>query len=195
MNSKTLVFSCIAALAIAGCYVPEKFAAKIDFDQNSSYTYQFSGTVANIMAAMEIKQSGRLASKDDADLRNYASKIAREPQVKSASYIGSGRYAIEMGGKIQPYKPLDILGVLTVTTNKNGITTIASPELTADGKKQLESIGVTINGTLDVTLPRNAEVIYQNADSTPSFFGLFGSYSWKIGSINQRPIMQIRIKR
>jgi hypothetical protein len=52
-----------------------------------------------------------------------------------------------------------------------------------------------MDGTLEVSLPKNAEIISHNATSTPSFFGLLGGYSWKIGAVGDRPMMKVRIKQ
>lgn len=74
------------------------------------------------------------------------------------------------------------------------VITIASGEIDEKGKKQLAQLGIKLDGTLDITIPKNAEVLSHNATSTPSVFGLVGVYSWKIGSVEQRPIMKIRMK-
>jgi hypothetical protein len=89
---------------------------------------------------------------------------------------------------------LDVLNIFTVRTGKDGVITIASGELDEKGKKQLTQLGIKLDGTLDITVPKNAEVLSHNATSTPSLFGLVGTYSWKIGSIEQRPVMKIRMK-
>jgi len=72
--------------------------------------------------------------------------------------------------------------------------TIASTKLDDKSKKDLSQLGIHIDGTLEVKLPKNVEILSQNATSTPSFFGMFGSYGWKIGGLDQRPVMKIRIK-
>jgi hypothetical protein len=51
-----------------------------------------------------------------------------------------------------------------------------------------------MDGKLEVVLPRNAEIISNNSTSSPSFFGLLGGYSWKIGAISDKPVMKVRLK-
>lgn len=87
-----------------------------------------------------------------------------------------------------------MLDIFTVSTDKNGIMTITSNEIKDKEKRDLEQIGIKIDGTLEVRLPKNAEVISQNATSTPTFFGMFGTYSWKIGRVDQRPVLKVKLK-
>ena len=87
-----------------------------------------------------------------------------------------------------------MLDIFTVSTDKDGIMTISSNEIRDKDKRDLEQICIKADGTLEVSLPKNAEVISQNASSTPKFFGLFGTYSWKIGRIDKRPVLKVRLK-
>ena len=127
-------------------------------------------------------------------LARETATFQRDPDVKKANYLGNGRYELVLESKRKKGEALNVLGVLKVGTGKDGIITIASGELDKNGKKQLSEMGIKLDGTLEVTLPKNAEVLSHNATSTPSFFGLLGSYSWKIGNIDQRPLMKIRLK-
>jgi hypothetical protein len=58
----------------------------------------------------------------------------------------------------------------------------------------LSKLELIIDGTLDVTLPKNAVVISSNATSSPSFFERMEKHSWKIGAIDQRPVMKIKLQ-
>ena len=72
---------------------------------------------------------------------------------------------------------------------------IANTEMKAKDLQALSQVGIKMDGALEMSLPKNAEIISHNATLTPSFFGLLGGYSWKIGSINERPMMKVRIKK
>lgn len=146
------------------------------------------------MAAMQLARAGTLTAKENESLARDVATFKRDPDVKKASYQGNGRYELVLESKRKKGEALDMLGVLSVRTGKDGIITIASGELDQNGKKQLSEMGIKLDGTLEVTLPKNAEVVSHNATSTPSFFGLLGTYSWKIGNIDQRPVMKIRLK-
>ncbi|MGK5068093.1 hypothetical protein [Janthinobacterium sp. RT4P48] len=182
------------ALLLTGCLIPERFNAKAIFQPDGTYSFSYIGTVAQPMAAMQLVRAGTLTAKENESLARETATFQRDPDVKKANYLGNGRYELVLESKRKKGEALNVLGVLKVGTGKDGIITIASGELDKNGKKQLSEMGIKLDGTLEVTLPKNAEVLSHNATSTPSFFGLLGSYSWKIGNIDQRPLMKIRLK-
>jgi hypothetical protein len=191
-NAASLTAVAVSTLILAGCLVPERFAAKVDIKPDGSYAYQYAGTAVNAMAAAQKKQAGSLSEKDQVALRSEADKIKKTPDVRKANYLGDGRYELDVEGGRKSGQPLDMLGIMTVRTDKDGLLTVASGELKEADKKQLAQLGIAINGTLDVSLPKNAEVVSHNATSTPTLG--FGAYSWKIGKVDQRPIIKIRLK-
>lgn len=191
-KAASLAAVAISTLILAGCLVPERFAAKVDIKPDGSYAYQYTGTAVNAMAATQKKQAGSLSEKDQAALRSEADKIKKTPDVRKADYLGDGRYELDVEGSRKSGQPLDMLGIMTVRTDKEGLLTVASGELKEADKKELAQLGIAINGTLEVSLPKNAEVVSHNATSTPTLG--FGAYSWKIGKVDQRPIIKIRLK-
>lgn len=193
MMRKSTVAFIAAAMLLAGCLVPEKFAAKASFQSDGSYTFSYIGTAIHGLAAMQIAQTGKLSAKDDASLDREVAKMKRNADVKSVSYKGNGRYDLALEAKRKKGQPLDLLGIVSVRTGKDGIVTISSAEINEKGKKDLSQLGIKVDGTLEVTVPKNAEILSHNATNTPTFFGLIGTYSWKIGSVDQRPMMKFRI--
>jgi hypothetical protein len=194
MFRKSLIAFVAGATLLAGCLVPEKFTAKADFHPDGSYSLSYAGTVIHGLAAMQIARTGQLNAKDNAALEHEVLKMKQNPDVQSVSYKGNGRYELALAAKRGKGQALDLLNILSVRTSKDGIITIKSAELNEKGKKELAQLGIKMDGTLAVTIPRNAEVIEHNATATPTFFGLVGTYSWKIGSVEQRPVMKIRLK-
>ncbi len=194
-NTAATLSACLTtALLISGCLVPEKFTATVSVHQDASYDYRYAGTVINAFGASEIKKTGALSPKSDAGLKAEADKMKSIPDVRSASYLGSSRYQLLMEGKKKAGETLKLLDILTVTQDKDGVITISSPEYKDKNLQGLAELGIKIDGTLEIKLPRNAEVLSQNATSTPIFFGLIGGYSWKIGRADQRPMMKIKLK-
>jgi hypothetical protein len=194
MNRRSIVALATVATLVTGCLVPEKFAAKANFQSDGSYSFSYVGTAVHGMAALQLAKTGNLSAKDDAALGSEVSKMTRNPDVRAVSYKGNGRYDLSLEAKRSKAQALDLLGIVSVKTGKDGIVTISSPEINEKSKKELSQLGIKIDGTLDVTIPKNAEVISHNATGTPTFFGLVGTYSWKIGSIEQRPMMKFRLK-
>ena len=194
MKKTIFATTLLSVVLLSGCLVPERFSAKIEVQPDASYTFQYSGTAVYALAAAQIQKTGSLSDKVQNDLKMEADKLAKKPDIRRATYKGDGRYELEIESKKKAGESLRMLDIFSVSTDKNGVMTIASSEIKEKEKRELEQLGITINGTLEVRLPKNAEVISQNATSTPSFFGMFGTYSWKIGRIDQRPLLKIRLK-
>lgn len=186
--------SLTCAAFISGCLVPEKFAAKVEVRPDASYTFQYSGTAMHALAAAQIKKAGSLTEKDQNGLKMEADKLSKRPDVRQAIYKGDGRYELKLESKKNAGESLRMFDIFTVSSDKDGVMTIASNEIKEKNRRELEQIGISINGTLEVILPKNAEIISHNATSTPSFFGMLGTYSWKIGRIDQRPILKVKLK-
>lgn len=194
MKKRLLAMSLVGATLLSGCLIPEKFTAKIQVQHDGSYTFQYAGTAANAFAALQLKQEGTLSSKDENSLKADAEKMAKSPEIQRAVYQGKGRYELKIESKKKSGESLTMFDVFKVSTDKAGVMTIASSEIKDKDKQELAQMGIKMDGVLEVSLPKNAEVISQNAQSTPSFFGMFGAYTWKIGSVDQRPVMKIKLK-
>ena len=194
------IISAIAVFAttvlLSGCFLPEKFQATIVVKDDGSYSLSYQGKTAFVPVLLDMKHTGKAPSaKTNQDLEAQADRLSKRPDVKKAKYLGDGRFDIELQGERKAGQQADVLEVLKVYTDKDGVMNITSIGLGAKDKDQLAQLGLKIEGKLDVTLPKNAEVISTNATSKPSLFGLFGTYSWKIGSIEDRPVMRVRIPR
>lgn len=185
----------LSTVVLAGCYLPEKFTASLKVASDGSYAYRYEGLTAFIPAIMKMSQGGmKLSAKDDSDLQAEAVKMGRSPDFRKASYVGRGRYELALAGERKAGQPVNVLDALRVFSEKDGTINIVGAELKAQDKAQLEKLNLKIDGTLEVSIPKNAEVISTNATSSPSFFGMVGTYSWKIGSLEQRPLMRIRLR-
>jgi len=194
MFRKSLIAFVAGATLLTGCLVPEKFVSKADIHPDGSYSVSYAGTAVHGMAAMQIAKTGKLSARDEAGLEQEVSKMKRDPDVQSVSYKGNGRYELVLAAKREKGKALNLLDILSVKTGKDGIITISSAQMNEKSKRELTQLGIKMDGTLAVTIPKDAEVIEHNATATPSFFGLVGTYSWKIGSVDQRPLIRIRLK-
>jgi hypothetical protein len=194
MKISRAIFALLATSLLTACLIPEKFTAKIAVNPDASYTVNFNGTMAHVLAFAQKVKGGKLSDKDEQSLKAEADKLSKSPDFKKAVYKGDGRYEIEIvSNKLaeQPYR----MDTFRVETDKEGVMTISAIEVKEKDMKAFSELGIKMDGELEVSLPKNAEIISHNAMSTPSFFGLMGGYSWKIGSINARPMMKVKIKR
>ena len=194
MLRRSAIVVAASAVLLTACLVPEKFSAKASFQPDGAYSVTYAGTAVHAMAAMQAAKTGKLTAKDEASLEQEVAKMKRNPDVQSVSYRGNGRYELRLEAKRTKGQALDLLSILKVNTGKDGVITISSPPINEKSRKEMAQLGIKVDGTFDVTLPKNAEIISQNATGTPSFFGLMGTYSWKIGSVEQRPMMKFRLK-
>lgn len=192
MNKRFAIFLVMLAsvVLLSGCLVPERFTAKVDVQPDASYTFSYSGTAIHALAAAQIKQSGPLSAKDQNGLRAQAEELLKSPGVRKAIYRGDGRYELEIASANKAGQSMKMFDIFFVNTGKDGVMTIASIEIKEKNKRDLEQLGIALNGTLEVRLPKNVEIISHNATSAPTLG--FGSYSWKIGRIDQRPIMKVK---
>ena len=195
MSNRLLSLSLVVATSVllAGCYVPEKFATEIDVKPDGGYTFDFTGTIVNAMVAAHTASGKTLSEKDERELLAEAAKMRSSSGVKKATYEGAGRYDLEIQEHKAPGQPLDFMTMMRVRTRPDGVIVITASEVKDVDKREFAKIGMKINGQLSVQIPRNAEVVAHNADSTPTFG--FGSYKWKIGGLDKRPMMEIRLKK
>lgn len=181
-----------STLLLTACLVPEKFTAKIDVQPDTAYNFKYSGTLVNAMAAAQIQQAGALTAKEQDALKKEADEFSKEAEVKRAVYKSDGRYELEIESKKKPGESLRMFDIFSVSTDKNGVMTFSSAEINDKTRQELGEMGIKIDGTLEIKLPKNVEVLSHNATSTPKLFGMLGAYSWKIGSADQRPMMKIK---
>ena len=181
-KSKLLIFS-VFAFVLTGCLIPEKFSASIDMKPDGSYVYKYDGTAVNFMALDQIRHTGHLSARDDAELKKEVDKGKKVAGVKNFTYSGQGRYELSYEKNLRIGQEIEMMNVISVRQDKDGVITI-TPQTIAKGDQQsLSQMGVHVDGTVEVKLPSNAKIIYSNATGTPGFFS--SAYSWKIGSFTQ----------
>jgi hypothetical protein len=178
---------------LAACLIPEKFTAKADVHEDGTYDYQYKGTAVFALAAMQIKQTGHpLSAKDDADLKGQGAKGSKPGE--TYSYVSHGRYDVDIHKQLKiGVNSGEALYLFNTSRAPNGVITMASAQLKAQDIQQLRQLDITINGTVDITLPPGAQVIAQNASSTPGLFNK--TYEWKVGDIAQRPYIEFRLAK
>ena len=192
---KLAVVAIAVSTQLTGCLLPEKFTARVDLQNDASYTFQYTGTVVYGLAAMQLKDKKPLTDKDNAMLKAEAEKLSKSPDIKRAVYKGDGRFELDMLANRKPGEILKALDVFTVSTGKDNVMTITSGGFNEKDKQAFKALGIVVDGKFEVKVPKDAEIISHNATSTPSFFGMFGTYSWKVGNVDQLPIMKIKFKK
>ena len=59
-------------------------------------------------------------------------------------------------------------------------------------RRDLEKLGLAVDGTLEIKVPKSVQVISSNATSSPVFE--LEAYSWKIGGVGQRPGLKLEFR-
>jgi hypothetical protein len=111
--------------------------------------------------------------------------MKNEPEVKKIIHKGNGRYDIEVEGKKRLRHSAQYhFGLLSVKTSSEGVTSIETVQVDDKLVRELNSVGVSMHGTFEVRLPKNAEVLSHNASSAPKSPG--GTYLWSISFENNK---------
>ncbi|MFX3577788.1 hypothetical protein V8923_23380, partial [Ralstonia mannitolilytica] len=92
---------------------------------------------------------------------------------------------------IQITQRAEPMNVISVTKDKDGVFTIAPIALKEKDKSGLRELGIKVDGTVEVRLPSNAQVISHNASGTPGMFSK--AYTWKVGAIDQNPYIKFKL--
>ena len=192
MPYRGFALSVLAAITLAACLVPEKFTAKVEFHPDASYDYQFVGTASNPLGLMELRQHGSISARTEFALKNDGDRMPKLMDVTSARYLGNARYDLSIAGHRKPGEASHLIDILSVVSGKDGTITVSTTPLKDQDRQELAALGIKMDGTLEIKLPSNANVISQNAQSVPSLFGTAGSYTWKIGAPDQRPLIRFK---
>ncbi len=83
----------LLVVIVEGCWIPEKFMARIVVHEDGSYTYTYDGILTFALALAAAKE-GKLTPKDEAAFKKEEEKIRGEPGFKKVSYSGNGRYEV-----------------------------------------------------------------------------------------------------
>lgn len=177
-----------SALSLTACLVPEKFVASVRFKSDGAYVYKYEGSAVHFMAAAAIKQKGSLPAKDEEGLKREAEKAAKASGVQKMTYSGDGRYDIRIEEDVKSGQQVSTLKIFTITRDKDGAYLFAVPAMKDRDRDQLRSLGIKVDGKAEVFLPSNAKVLENNASGTPGLFSK--SYSWKIGGVDDRPMIR-----
>lgn len=192
-NFFKLVITAFSALLLAGCYAPENFNAQLDFNDDGSYTFHYKGNLAYVPLIVDMQKKNMSTDKEKQVAQDHLAKIKKDGNVKSAEYIGKGRYKLEIEEKLKPGEKLNFMGFFSVVHAKDGSIKVSTSEVKQKDKGSLESLGLNVNGTLSVSVPKNAKVLSSNADNTPTL-GI-GDYKWNIKSLSDNANMVLAITK
>lgn len=190
-----LVLLLFLALSVAGCWIPEKFTARVVINKNGSYSFSYDG-ILTFGLALAAAKDGKLSSKDEAALKKEEEKIRKEPGFKKVVYAGNGRYEVLVERERKPGEQTHFVSkeakFFSVVPKQDGTIQVSGLKLTEKDIAELRKIGAKVDGYLKVSVGKGVEVLKHNASSTPKLFGLFGDYEWHIKSPDVAPFIIVR---
>jgi hypothetical protein len=180
-----------AALSLSACLLPEKFEASVRFKPDGGYIYKYNVTAVHFLAAAAIKEKGSLPAKDEDGLKREAEKASKAPGVQKMTYTGNGRYDVRIEEDVKPGRQVSTLKIFNITRDRDGTFALAVPPMKDKDRDQLRSLGIKVDGKAEVFLPGNAKVLEHNASGTPGL--LSKAYSWKIGAVDDKPMIRFTL--
>lgn len=201
-KSWAIIFILALALStiISGCFFPEEFNSKIAINKDGSFDFIFDGILTFVPAKAEEVKSGRLSAKLEKDLKGLEKELSEDPRYTKVKYIGHAQYKVtfkDRGRLDKPYHYFEKSDVqsnpilISILPQQNKQVKVTGIKLDENTMAQLRPLNMKVNGELNIKT--NGKVIKHNAKSSPSIFGLFGTYNWKIQSIND-PMPYITIQ-
>lgn len=177
---RTLALALAATAVLNGCLLPEKFTASAVVAPDASIQYQYKGTAVHATALLQKHQGKKISAADDRALAELGEKSSTKGD--SLKYVGDGRYEVQTSSRILPGPPKATMQVFNYGHSGNTYT-IKSMTIKPKDLAAFKESGFAPDGTFEVTLPANAKVVSNNADSTPWFFRK--SYKWNIKSLEK----------
>lgn len=183
-------------LALAGCWIPEKFDARVDVHRDGSYDFVYDGTLA-FAPVLFRADNGFLSQREEDELRQKAVSFREESGYREFRYIGNGRFKVRAEKHATPGEEYYFMSegtkLFAVESPGDGMLSIEGVTPAEDIVRQLSSSEDSLSGTLTVSVPWGAKVLRHNADREPFFFGLFGDYSWEITDLQSMPFIEIQL--
>lgn len=174
------VFVVLCLILTAGCWVPETFTTSIHITKQHQYTFSYEGTMVFSEVLEKLQKGEHLSVQEDAALVKLVGDLRKDPHVTGAAYLGNGRARIilrEEGQATPGTKFFMDLAEFQLAQN-GGVRIVGMQKYDADARRALANGGVKLDGTIRLT--SETDVLEHNAQSTPWFNGLFGSYKWHI---------------
>lgn len=208
--SQLAAFAAMAALAglLAGCWVPERYMARIKIERDGTYKVHVEGTAVHPDAYRAMKrldadirtgglkpeeQKKRQAEALDPLLKDLAA-LKDDKRIEAVSSIGDGRVRFSLDG------------AWAINRSRLVSSELATPlayGVGADGTLRLRvkdavegaearALGLKTEGTLTVSLAEGIEVLEHNAQKAPT--SPAGSYRWSVGpGTTQVPYLKVRL--
>lgn len=177
--AQTLLGGAFAILSLS-CWVPERFVATLNVNESRQYQFTYEGTLVFSPALDEIGRKGALDATSERQMQAGVAEMRKSEGFVSAEYVGRGRARVVFreSGQIRSGTRV-FMDLVEFQIDPKGQIHVKGANIDARDHRELRESGLNLDGTIRLTTA--LKVVEHNAESTPWFGGLFGSYKWHVG--------------
>jgi len=210
MNASLLInkikrtgFAALAVMVLGSCYLPVRFDTEIELSKRGYYSFIFDGYVAKV-PIFEGLQKGKISpAQEKKQVADVIRDLERDINITELNYLKKGHFKVhwERKGDIVKEKTVTFIRrneyFVGIAYNKDtGRVNISGRSLAADAKRQINDMGLGIQGEIRVIT--DARVVSNNATTIRKFPKKgpgYKIYIWKIKNIfNPTPAMTIALR-
>lgn len=199
---------CALALLLSGCWVPERYMARIKIERDGTYKASIEGTAVHPDAWRAMKRvetearQGKLKPEELkkaqaealAPLLKDLEALKADKRIDSVNSIGDGRVRFSFSGVWAIDRKLLISSELTTplayAVGPDGSLRLRVKDAVEGAEAR--SLGIATEGSVSIALAEGVEVLEHNALKAPSSY--LGSYRWNIGpGATKPPYLKIRL--
>lgn len=181
-------------LILVGCMVPTKFDARFDVTGKNQSTLHVKGQFLDYVGLSGIREKD-LARISEADYKKHAVKMLSQmgEAGKGLQHIGQLNYKgfIAEAISFPPSAARFQHNLFKWSVDKQGVNSIVFPNVDGKHIQTLEVLNLKLDGTLRVSLPKNVEVLEDNADKKPWLFSRDYVWTYKHGE-RKSPMIRFR---
>ncbi|PIW28612.1 MAG: hypothetical protein COW30_07145 [Rhodospirillales bacterium CG15_BIG_FIL_POST_REV_8_21_14_020_66_15] len=171
---RPLLILLVAAVALAGCYLPARFDAEIELDRRGYYKVIFAGYMVDTRLYKDLKEGKVQGAQEVEEVKKLKADIERDPDASDFGYIKQGYFKLkwQREGDLLKAKSVTFLRrnehILGIAYNKETrLVNILGRSLPKSQKDQIVQAGMNTTGELRVIT--DTKVISHNADEVKDF--------------------------
>ena len=171
------------ALILSSCFVPEKFTAKVEINNDGSYSFTYDGILTHALAKAALMQ-GPLSKKDKEEMKEIENKFNIELEFKKANYIGNGQFEVlyeKTGKDSESFYFFDKdYCFFSIEFCKGDTIEVSGFQLDKKSLAQMEQMKLKIDGEFEILT--NANVVKHNSKMKVKKIKDKYCYKWKVKS-------------
>jgi hypothetical protein len=168
---------------LVSCFVPEKFTARLEINNDGSYSFTYDGILTYVLAKAALMQ-GPLSEEDKEEIKEIGNKFKEEPGFKKATYIGKGQYEVlyeKTGKDSESFYFLDKdYCFFSIEFSKGDSIEVSGFQLDKESLANMEQLNLKVDGDFEILT--NANVVKHNSKMKVNKIKDKYCYKWKVKS-------------